>query len=150
MAKKREVWVAHEANMDIYEELADGSVGENAVAVYYYGQGIEVTETEVVEAQEEPGRNEASLHSHPGPVTCDISELYFSNTTQFVPFDDRSKSFRIIIRLVNRLYDGITNKNDLVTLYGAKRSERSISVPENDLLDRNVKFSAERAVFGNS
>jgi hypothetical protein len=150
VVQRREVWAAHEADIDIYEELADGNIGESPMGVYYYGQGVEITETDEVEPQEEPGRDEASLHSRPGSVTCDTKEFYYSNTSQFMPFADRTKSYRVFVRLVNAQYDGVAQKNDLVTLYGAKRSERSFSVPENNILERNLKLSAERVVFGNS
>ena len=141
--QSREVWVAEEAAMTIYEESGSG-YADDASYVYAYGQGISIQENDEVEVRGEPGNAFKTVHTTPGSVDCQIDAMSYSKALEFVPFGDRTKSYRVILTCVNPRYDGTTQVNDTYTLYGAKKTGRALTINDTDVNIKGLTLQSGR------
>ena len=144
---KREVWIAQEAMISIWEEDGSGGYDDASGAVFEdkFVQDVSCREVLDVQSDGQPGAAVKDIDTFPGGYELRIGEFYFKKGTQINPFTDRTKRFRIVVSFVNPQYSGIEpEENDPHILRDAAKTEWEISWQDNQVVSYRASFKAER------
>jgi len=141
----REVWVAPEVDVAIYQE--DGSGGYNAtpVRICRFAQDVSFSEEIEVKQEGQPGAVVKDIETYPNGFDISIGEFYQRKSEQLTPFKDKTKRFRIALLAVNDLYGGTAPyEQDSHIFRDAACTSWKVNFQDNQIVGLTLAFKAER------
>ena len=140
MGQAREVWHAEEAWVSIFLEGAG-----TATHVAKFVQNVSIKRQIEVLVSGQPGAANNDIDSIPGIYECSIGEFYWKMATQWTPFLDTTKRWKVVFSNVNPYYDGASQVNDSITLRNAAISAPSVAWQKGEIQVSTLDFKAESA-----
>lgn len=143
MSTGREVWFAEEAYISIYLENGDGSYQASATLDCLYVQHVSVKNATQLIVDGQPGASAQDIYSIPTPFDVSIGDLFWQKSSQWTPFLDSTKRWRVAISNINSYYDGVTQVNDSIVLRNAAVATAGLTWQQNQPQNSGLDFRAE-------
>ncbi|MCW8133121.1 MAG: hypothetical protein KIS92_22440 [Planctomycetota bacterium] len=144
---RREVWIAEEAYITIHEEDGSGGYIEPAVLKDKFLQDASCHELIEVKREGQPGASAKDVDTFTEGFEVRIRELYFRKREQVTPFSDRTKRYRIEVKMENERYSGAEEdgeENDVHVFRDAAVTEWGFEWSDNEVVAYRLGFAAER------
>lgn len=144
---EREVWISHEAIINVWELDASGNVVTPALRTETYVQNVSCRPVRFVSTNRQPGVAFEESVSRVIGHEIRIGKLHSKKSAEITPFESNNgKKYRVLLELINPRYTGVAPlENDSHDYRGCEVTDGpGIKFDDDGVVETDIVFKAER------